>query len=306
MIMVLVRIILFTVEALKLFLHKNCQYMAAAISFYALFSMFPLGLAVISIIGFLIGTDPQNTELAQEIADVLPVSNELVGTTMEGIVSARAITGIASFIGLIWASSAAFSALRKGINAAWGVTRPRPFLRERLIDIGLVFGAGMLILIILFTTPIIGVVREIVENLSPGEQIPADNVWDIVSRLVSPLLIFGSILLLYRWMPNTKIKIAYVIPGALVVSIFFIAAQYLFIWYVKTFPVYNIVYGSVGALMALLAWVYFSSLILLFGAQATSMFHEYGTSHTRPKGLKNFWAGLSKVRIRIVETRIGH
>ena len=304
--MVLIRIILFTVEALKLFLHKNCQYMAAAISFYALFSMFPLGLAVISIIGFLIGTDPQNTELAQDIADVLPVSNELVGTTMEGIVSARAITGIASFIGLIWASSAAFSAVRKGINAAWGVTRPRPFLRERLIDIGLVFGAGMLILIILFTTPIIGVVREIVENLSPGEQIPADNVWDIVSNLVSPLLIFGSILLLYRWMPNTKIKIGYVIRGALVVSIFFIAAQYLFIWYVKTFPVYNIVYGSVGALMALLAWVYFSALILLFGAQVTSMFHEYGTSHTRPNGFKNFWTGLSKVRIRIVETHNEH
>ena len=306
MIMVLIRIILFTVEALKLFLHKNCQYMAAAISFYALFSMFPLGLAVISIIGFLIGTDPQNTELAQDIADVLPVSNELVGTTMEGIVSARAITGIASFIGLIWASSAAFSAVRKGINAAWGVTRPRPFISERLIDIGLVFGAGMLILIILFTTPIIGVVREIVENLSPGEQIPADNVWDIVSNLVSPLLIFGSILLLYRWMPNTKIKIGYVIPGALMVSIFFIAAQYLFIWYVKTFPVYNIVYGSVGALMALLAWVYFSALILLFGAQVTSMFHEYGTSHTRPNGFKNFWAGLSKVRIRIVETHNEH
>ena len=304
--MVLIRIILFTVEALKLFLHKNCQYMAAAISFYALFSMFPLGLAVISIIGFLIGTDPQNTELAQDIADVLPVSNELVGTTMEGIVSARAITGIASFIGLIWASSAAFSAVRKGINAAWGVTRPRPFLRERLIDIGLVFGAGMLILIILFTTPIIGVVREIVENLSPGEQIPADNVWDIVSNLVSPLLIFGSILLLYRWMPNTKIKIGYVIPGALMVSIFLIAAQYLFIWYVKTFPVYNIVYGSVGALMALLAWVYFSALILLFGAQTTSMFHEYGTSHTRPSGFKNFCTGLSKVRIRIVETRNEH
>ena len=304
--MVLIRIILFTVEAVKLFLHKNCQYMAAAISFYALFSMFPLGLAVISIIGFLIGTDPESTELAQEIADVLPVSNELVGSTMEGIVSARAITGIASFIGLIWASSAAFSALRKGINAAWGVTMPRPFLRERLIDIGLVFCAGMLILLILFTTPIIGVVREVVENISPEGQIPADNVWDIISRLVSPLLIFGSILLLYRWMPNTKIVIIYVIPGALVVSIFFIAAQYVFIWYVKTFPVYNIVYGSVGALMALLAWVYFSSLILLFGAQATSMFHEYGISQTRPKGFRNFWTGLSKARIRIVETNIEH
>ena len=109
--MVLVRLILFFNEAIRDFLHKNCQYLSAAISFYALFSMFPLGLAVISAIGFLVDPGAERADLAKEIADVLPVSSELVGTTMEGIVSARAITGIASFIGLVWASSAAFSAV---------------------------------------------------------------------------------------------------------------------------------------------------------------------------------------------------
>ena len=302
--MAFARIILFFNDALRDFLHKNCQYIAAAISFYTLFSMFPLGLAVISILGFLIGPGAEREELAKQIAGVLPVSNELVGTTMEGIVSARAITGIASFFGLVWASSAAFSAVRKGINTAWGVTRPRPFIRERLIDIGLVFGAGLLVLIILFTAPIIGVVREIVEIFVPDEELPGDLIWDIVTRLVSPMLAFASILTLYKWMPNTNVKVAYVIPGALISSICFISAQLGFIWYVSSFSFYNVIYGSIGALMALLAWVYISALILLFGAQITSMFHQYAVSDARAKGFTNFWLGFSRVRIKVVPTSI--
>lgn len=266
--------------------------------------MFPLGLAVISTLGFLIGPGAERADLAKQIADVLPVSNELVGTTMEGIVSARAITGIASFLGLVWASSAAFSAVRKGINTAWGVTRPRPFIRERLIDIALVFGAGLLVLIILFTAPIIGVVREIVEFFVPDGELPGDLIWDIVTRLVSPMLAFTSILTLYRWMPNTNVKIVYVIPGALISSVCFISAQLGFIWYVSSFSFYNVIYGSIGALMALLAWVYLSALILLFGAQITSMFHQYAVSDGRDKGFKNFWLGFGRVRIKIVPASI--
>ena len=88
--MILIRIVLFLCDAIKDFTHKNCQYMAAAIAFYTLFSMFPLGLAVISAIGFLVGPGAERAELAKDIANVLPVSSDLIGTTMEGIVSARA------------------------------------------------------------------------------------------------------------------------------------------------------------------------------------------------------------------------
>ena len=299
--MILVRIVLFLCEAIKDFTHKNCQYMAAAIAFYTLFSMFPLGLAVISAIGFLVGPGAERAELAKDIADVLPVSSELIGTTMEGIVSARTITGIASFLGLVWTSSAAFAAVRKGINAAWGITTPRNFIRERLIDIGLVFGAGLLVLIILFTAPIIGVIREIVEVYAPEGEIPGDLVWSLISMLVSPLLAFLSILTLYRWLPNTKVQIVYVIPGALASALCFIGAQLIFIWYVSTFPIYNLVYGSVGALMALLVWIYISALLLLFGAQITSMLHEYATNPRREIGTKGFWSGFARVRVKVVQ-----
>ena len=274
--------------------------MAAAISFYALFSMFPLGLAVISILGFIIGTESSNETLAKEIADVLPISSDLIGSTMEGIISARAITGIASFVGLVWTSSAAFSAVRKGINTAWGVTTPRAFLWERIIDIGLVFAAGLLVLIILFTAPLIEIIRQIFEYTLPQNEIPADMIWATIADLVSPLLAFISILILYRWLPNTKVKIIHVVPGALLASICFILAQLGFIWYVGKFPVYNILYGAVGAVMALLAWVYISALIILFGAQITSMFHEYSISSSKKTGMLSFWTGFTRVRIKIV------
>ena len=274
--------------------------MAAAISFYALFSMFPLGLAVISILGFIIGTESSNETLAKEIADVLPISSDLIGSTMEGIISARAITGIASFVGLVWTSSAAFSAVRKGINTAWGVTTPRAFLWERIIDIGLVFAAGLLVLIILFTAPLIEIIRQIFEYTLPQNEIPADMIWGTIADLVSPLLAFISILILYRWLPNTKVKIIHVVPGALLASICFILAQLGFIWYVGKFPVYNILYGAVGAIMALLAWVYISALIILFGAQITSMFHEYSTSSSKKSGILSFWTGFTRVRVKIV------
>ena len=298
--MVVIRIILFLSDAIRQFLHKNCQYMAAAISFYALFSMFPLGLAVISTLGFVIGTEASNEELAQKIAAVLPISSDLVGSTMKGIISARAITGIASFLGLVWTSSAAFSALRKGINTAWGVTVPRAFLWERIIDIGLVFGAGLLVLIILFTAPLIGIVRQIFQSTLPQNEIPADLIWETISMLISPVLAFISILVLYKWLPNTRVKIVHVVPGALVASICFICAQLVFVWYVSKFPLYNILYGSVGAIMALLAWVYISALIILFGAQITSMFHDFGTSSSKKPGVLSFWTGFTRVQVKIV------
>ena len=73
----------------------------------------------------------------------------------------------------------------------------------------------------------------------------------------------------------------------------------LFIWYVSTFSPYNIVYGSVGVLIALLVWVYISALILLFGAQLSSLFHDYANSVTRKKGAR-LWLGFSNVRVKVL------
>ena len=101
---------LFCADAVNDFLERNCPYIAGAISFYTLFSMFPLFLAVISILGYILGprAEQDQIDLARSISEVLPVSRNFVSDAMTEMVDARAITGIASIFGLLWAATAAF------------------------------------------------------------------------------------------------------------------------------------------------------------------------------------------------------
>ena len=241
----------------------------------------------------------QQSELAERIAEVIPVSTEFISSTMRGVASARVITGTASFLGLLWASSAAFGAVRKGINAAWGITRTRPFISERLIDLGLVAGAGVVILILLVIAPLSGTIQEILEIMSPDTDF--DRILTLLTRFVSPLLAFGTFLILYRYLPNTSVGFKDVWMGALAAALAFDGAKWGFLLYVETFPVYNVVYGPLGAMMALLTWVYVSAIILLFGALATSRCAKFADNlGGEVQGLRLLWMGLSRVRLRVV------
>ena len=299
--MYLVRFILVCADTVNDFLGKNCQFIAGAIAFYTLFSMFPLVLAMISIWGFFFGHEMEREVMAEQMAEVFPVSSEFIGQTMRGVVSARTITGVASVFMLIWASSAAFGAIRKGINAAWGVTRTRPFIRERMIDLGLASGAGILMVFLLFVTPMVGTVQLLVKTAFPN--ITYDFVARLITVVASPVITFGTLLMLYRYLPNTEVRFREVWMGALVASLAVDGATWGFIWYVNTFPIYNFVYGSIGAIMALLSWVYVSAIILLFGALATSRYSGYAEQMGgKMYGLKLLWTGLSRVRLRVVDS----
>ena len=298
--MYFVRFVLFCTDAVNDFLAKNCPYIAGAISFYALFSFFPLVLAIISAAGFFVGPDADRDKLARDIAEVIPVETQYVSDTLQGVVRARLITGIASFFGLIWAASAAFGAMRKGINAAWGITRTRPFLKERLMDFGLVLGAGLLMIFVLFVTPVMAFIRQGVEAVGPETELATDTFWRTVTQLLTPVVSFLTFVILYRFLPNTKVRLTDVWLPALLASMAFEGAKWGFVWYVTTFPIYNAVYGPVGAIMALLTWVYVSAIILLFGALITSRYASYAARVKEEQGLKLVWTGLSRVRLRVV------
>ena len=137
--MFLVRLAITIGYGVNIFLTRNCHYIAAAIAFYTLFSFFPLVLAVTFFFqGISENVDELN--LAKGIAGVVPVSTGFLVQTVEGVAGSRAVTGSLGLIGLIWASTSAFTAIRKGINTAWGVQKPRAFLSERLLDFGLAIG----------------------------------------------------------------------------------------------------------------------------------------------------------------------
>jgi len=297
-----VRFVLFCADAVSDFLDKNCPYIAGAISFYTLFSLFPLLLSIISVAGFVLGPTAEREYLARSISEVIPVSAGFISSTMQGVVRARAITGIASVIGLLWTSTAAFGAMRKGINAAWGSKKTRPFLKERLIDFSLTVSAGLFIIFLLFVTPAVGFFREITRVVWE-DAVFARVFWNLLVNLISPLISFMVFLALYRFLPNTRVGLGDVWLGALLASIAFDGAKWGFVAYVRAFPLYNLFYGSVGAIMALLTWVYVSAIILLFGALLTSRYAQYAArarARKEKQGLKLLWAGLSRVRLRDV------
>ena len=294
---------LFCADWFNEYLHKNCPHIAAAIAFYTLFSLFPLFLAIISVLGFVLGPNGEREQLAADIAEVIPVSTEYISDTIQTIVSNRAITGIASVLGLLWAASAVFAAIRKGINNAWGIMKPRPFLKERFIDFVLVLGAGVVVLVVLFFGPAIEVVRQIAEEVAPESDVVSDFLVDLITRLLTPILAFLAFLMIYRYIPNTTVSYKVVWPTALLASLAFDVTNWGFLWYVRSFPVYNVVYGSVGAVLALLTWVYLTAVILLFGALVTSRYAAHLEQHGHDETLFSMlWSGLTRVRIRVMET----
>ena len=295
--MYIARFVLLCASAVNDYLRKNCPYLAAAISFYALFSFFPLVLAFISIAGFVASSPEDQTQLATDIAEVIPVETEFIARTIDRVVSTRAITGVASAVGLLWASSAAFGAVRKGINAAWGIERTRPFLTERLMDFSLVICAGLLLMFILLSTPILTIVRDTMAQLSPGADF--QGMYNLTTKLLTPALAFLTFLTLYRFLPNTHVQISDVWMGALGATLAFEAATWCFVLYVNSVPIYSAVYGPIGAIMALLTWVYVSAMILLFGALVTSRYAAYARRVPEAQGLKLVWSSVSRVRLRV-------
>ena len=302
--MAFVRFVLFITESINIFLLRNCSHIAGAIAFYMLFSLFPLFLAIISVLGFVLGPEAEQEELAVRLAETLPISSEYISETMHSVVESRAITGAASILGLFTAATAAFGAIRKGINAAWGINQTRPFIKERMIDFALVMGAGLLLMATLFSGPAIGVLRKITSLLAPETMYFTNFVWALLApALIFPAFAFCVCAVLYRYLPNTKVRMTQVWPGALMAAIALTAANEALVWYFGTFPLaYNVVYGSVGAVMALLTWAYLSAIILLFGALMTASYSQYtaslGSHRNDPKVL---WTGFSRVRLRVVE-----
>jgi YihY family inner membrane protein len=169
-----------------------------------------------------------------------------------------------------------------------------------MMDFTLVLGAGVLLMGALFLTPLFTFLKEITDAIAPEAGLAMNFFWSLVTQVLTPVLSFLTFLLLYRFLPNTKVRMADVWLGALMSAIAFEGAKWGFVWYVKTFPVYNAVYGTVGAIMALLTWVYVSAIILLFGALVTSRYASYPSRVRGEQGVKHIWTGLTRVRLRVV------
>ena len=295
---------MFCWDAISEYLRRNCSHSAGAIAFYTLFSMFPLFLFLTIALTYVFGpgTAEEEDKLVDAIAGIIPVSHSFIGDTIHSVTGARDEIAIASFVGIVWASTAMFGAIRKGVNYAWGIREARPFLKERLIDFGLVFAAGVLLMLFLFSAAVFEIIRDITGRVAPEADLFSGLVWNLVPKLITPVLIFLAFLAMYRYLPNAKVRTRDVWPWALAGALAFNAVSLAFVWYVSSFAYYNVLYGSIGAVLALLTWVYLSATIVLFGALVCSSYCAYVARVGSDRSWRVLWSGFSRVRLRVVET----
>jgi membrane protein len=256
--------------------HENDLFTsAAAMSYFGLMTLFPALLLLLALSNRIAA----GNQMLQHVVEVYPGSGKFLHETIrstQGISTGLIIT---CAIIVLWAGSWVFAVLERGLNRIWGTTS-RTFLHGRALTLGMIGIVGLLLSASVLLTSILLALREIAERLSPHqlEHYPllssvGSVFWQIVFALVSLLVTCSLFAIVYRFMPNARVTVRDTVPGALIGSLLWEAAKYIFAWSLNYFH-YDQIYGSVGAVVAVLTWGYVSSLVLLFGAQLTGVFHR--------------------------------
>lgn len=278
--MILLRF-LFTLarRSVEEFLEDNCTQMAAAISYYVLFSIFPLLIFIVGILGLILQDSQLQQDVIDAVLDFVPLSEtegrDDVTKAVEGVAGVG--SGALGFIGLLgmaWSGSAMFAVIRRSINTAYDLDYSRPLVQQKLVDLAMVLGLGVFFLSSIGATAFLVIVRERSEDIPYLGDFAEDVgfAWSAASYFVPLTLSFVAFGALYWFVPAAKVRLRDVWVGALVAALGFEAMKIGFTIYLNNFSSYDVVYGSLGAVVAFLFWVYLSANTLLFGAEVASEF----------------------------------
>lgn len=266
----------------------DCLEMGAALSYYALFSLFPTVLIVLSIVGAFIGPESGAAEQILLFArnSLPPEAYSLVDNTLSQLNRNSLEAGIISFLILCFTASGVFGALTRSMNKIWQVdlekkhqtgvkSAAKNFMRNRFFAFMLVFSTSALIFMSLISKIIIEVIIEVVQNLESVLgilQIDDLLILKALQTSTSYLGISAIIMLLFRILPNTRICWGDVFLGSLATSGLFMLLQHLASNSIIRFGEQFLSYGAVGSVMILLLWIFLSCQVFFLGCELTYVY----------------------------------
>ena len=263
---------LLSVQALKTtvqeFQRDDALGLAAQLAYYLILALFPFILVLVSLMGTF-----SSPELASEVLQYFrrvmpPPVYDIIDTYLDPILSGRkSAPGLLSFgiLFTIWSASGAFAALINALNRAYDVQETRPFWKVRGIAILMTLGLSVLVLLgvlLLILGPQLG--TAVANFFGLGELF--ELVWNIVRWPVALFFMVLTVALLYYFAPDADQPFRWITPGGLIGVLLWVLASVAFSLYVSNFGSYDETYGSIGAVIVLLLYLYISSLTILFGA----------------------------------------
>jgi membrane protein len=264
--------------------HENDLFTSsAAMSYFGLMALFPALLLMLAMSNRITAA----TELLTHAVEVYPGSGKFLRETIRSMSSVGTGAIITCFIVTLWAGSWVFAVIERALNRIWETTS-RTFWHGRALTIGMIGIVGVLLAFSVLLTSVVLRLREMAERLSPRQvaQYPlilsAGSIfWQGVFAVASFLITVTLFVIVYRFMPKAEVTLRDTLPGAIIGGLLWEVGKYVFAWTLNYLH-YDQIYGSVGAVVAVLTWSYVSSLILLFGAQLTAVFHREHPHYPTP------------------------
>jgi membrane protein len=253
------------------FREDNLTDWAAALTYYALLSLFPALIAAVSLLG-LFG-DPKTTtsSLTEIITSIGPESAaETFSGPIESIVSNQSAAGFAFVAGLavaLWSASGYTGAFMRASNVIYETPEGRPFWKLRPLQLAVTLAMIVLMVALALGLVLTGPIVEAVAD-PVGLSDTAVAVWNIAKWPAMIAIFIFMVDLLYYASPNAKLRgFKWVTPGSLVAIVIWATASAAFAFYVANFGSYDKTYGTLGGLIALLVWFWITNLAILFGHQ---------------------------------------
>jgi len=250
--------------------------MSRSIAYYALFSLFPLLLILISFATSLLDTAQAQQIVMDWVARFLPLTGDLVQTNVDQAITGRNTVNILATLGLVWSASGVFTATYRAVNRAWGNPKSQLFWSEKLFGLAVVVVAGVLLISTTLLSTAVGLLRSWDPFLGQLNLLDDPNtawLWGWVSDLLPIPVSIATFILLYRIIPRNAVRWRDVWLGGLLAGLIWELARRIYAWYLSDIARYNLIYGSVGAIIGFLLWAYLSAMILLLGA-------EFAAQHT--------------------------
>jgi membrane protein len=252
---------------------------AAQLAFYFLFALFPMLIFLAALVGYL--PIPHLLErMLIYLRQVLPpTALALVTQTLSEITQQRVGLLSFGFIATIWAASSGLHALIYSLNIAYGVKKLRPWWRERSLALLLTFVFSALIisaLILIFFGENLGVFLANTFHLGSTFR----DTWLLLQWPVAILFTLFCLDLIYFAAPNIPRRWKWVTPGTIFALVSWLIISYAFKLYVTRISNYTLTYGSLGSLMALMFWLYLTSLVILIGGEINNVVEQRRKSRT--------------------------
>ena len=262
-----------TREAIRLWLDSNAFSHSGALAFYTLFSLAPVVIIAVSVIGIVMGEQAAQGHIVAQLQDVM--GREAARAVEQAVARSRieesgllpTLLGVAA---LLAGATTVFGQMQSSLNAIWGVAaRPNrnnlfALAKNRLLSLTIVLAIGFVLLVSLLLGVVLRAVLEFTDRFVPAIAALLSGGEVLVSLLTASLL-FGAV---FKVLPDVVLHWRDVVVGALVTAVLFSVGR----WGIAAYLAHTATastYGAAGSVVLILLWVYYSSLILLFGAAFT-------------------------------------